>query len=897
MHPDENRPDPESFLAEARTEAEPARGKLKIFLGAAPGVGKTYAMLEEARARALAGTDVLVGIAETHGRAETAAILSHLEQVPRRIIPYRGRHLSEMDLDAILARKPQLVLIDELAHSNVPTARHPKRWQDVDEVLALGIDVYSTLNIQHIESLNDVVARITGIRVQETVPDAVLRDADDIKVIDLSAEDLMQRMREGKVYMPAQAGRALMNFFTKPNLTALRELALRTAASRIDADMLEMARGAGRRATAQDRLMVCLDDPGSAKALVRMGRRMTDRARIPWIVATVITPGIERQGPDGNSEMLDALELAERLGADTLTLRAESDPAAEFLVAADRTGVTRLIVARNRPRTLAARVLARLRPSLSDRLIERAERFEVTVLAPGAPTKEVSATQAWHFDGWPRLLGEGLAVAAISTLIALPFYRLVPVASLAVVYLVGVLYIGMRRGTLGAILASGISFMAYNYFFTTPYYSFRVSQYESIVALMVFTISALFTGSLAGRLKRQVEFMRVGEARTQTLYDFARRIASASTTDQVLAAAAEHIAQSVDCQSLILMPDASGTLQTVRGFPEIPGALEPQAFAAALWTYERNEPAGAGTATLPASAWLFLPLEMQARPIGVIGARFADPSRRLDPDTRRLLEAVEDQVAVAVSRIMVEGDLERARLATETEKLRAALLNSVSHDLRTPLVTVIGALSAVADGGLPAAQTTALTITALDEARRLDRFVGNLLNMTRLGHGKLLARREVIRLADIVGRVRVDLARPLAPFTLHLGLPGDLPAVTVDPVLICQALTNLVENATKYAPEGTTIHITGQAIGLAVHLTVEDEGPGIPRAERQRVFEMFHRAVTGDSAPAGTGLGLAIAKGMVEANDGTIAAVDPQFGPGAAIRMTFAAAQEREDNA
>ncbi|AXC50762.1 sensor histidine kinase KdpD [Paracoccus suum] len=895
MIPEEDRPDPESFLAEARAECIPARGKLKIFLGAAPGVGKTFAMLEEARARAAAGTDVLVGIAETHGRAETAAILAHLEQVPRRIIPYRGKQLSEMDLDAILARRPQVVLIDELAHSNIPSARHPKRWQDVEEVLEAGIDVYSTLNIQHIESLNDVVAGITGIRVQETVPDAVLQDADDIKVIDLSAEDLIQRMREGKVYMPAQAGRALMNFFTKPNLTALRELALRTAASRIDAEMLDMARSSGRRASAQGRLMVCLDDPATARTLVRMGRRMTDRARIPWIVATVITPGVEREGPGGNGNMVGALELAERLGADTLTLRAESDPAAEFLAAAERLGVTRLIVARHRRRSFLGGMLSWIRPSVSEVLIDRAEQFELTVLSPAPEGKGEAAAPGPKLQGWPRLLAEGLGAAAVSTLIAWPFYALVPVASLAVVYLVGVLFVGVRRGTLGAIIASGISFMAYNYFFTIPFYSLRVSQYESVVALMVFTISALFTGSLAGRLKRQVEFMRVSQARTGTLYDFARRIASASTTDQVLAAAAEHIAQSVDCQSLILMPDNGGILQRVRSYPDLSGALEPQAFAAALWAFQRNEPAGSGTGTLPSSPWLFLPLAMQSRPIGVIGAKFADPQRRLDPETRRVLEAVEDQVAVAVSRIMVEGDLERARLATETEKLRAALLNSVSHDLRTPLVTVIGALTAMADGTLQPAQNADLTTTALDEARRLDRFVGNLLNMTRLGHGKLLARREISRLTDIVGRVRADLARPLQNFDLRLDLPADLPPVLIDPVLIGQALTNLVENATKYAPDGTAIYIYGQADEAVVHLTVEDEGPGIPPAERRRVFEMFHRAVTGDGAPAGTGLGLAIAKGMVEANDGTIAVVDPQFGPGAAIRMTFAAAEGEDD--
>lgn len=887
------RPAPEAFLAQAHAEAggtAPGRGRLKIFLGAAPGVGKTYAMLEEARRRAQEGTDVVVALAETHGRAETAALLSDLEQIPRRLVTYRDRHLTEMDLDTLLARRPRLAIIDELAHTNIPGSRHPKRWQDVEEVLAAGIDVHTTLNIQHIESLNDIVARITGVRVSETVPDAVLRGAEEIKLIDLSPEELMQRLREGKVYMPAVAGRALGNFFSRPNLTALRELALRTAASRIDAEMLALTRGSGRTLT-QDRLMVCLTDPATAKALVRAGRRMTDRARIPWIVAHVVTPRVETRGLPGETPITDALLLAERLGAETRTLRAERDAAGAFLDAARAHRVTRLIVGRTVPRGPWARLVAHLRPGTEERLIDRGADLEITVLNPDPARLPARVrTLPWGRPDWRRIGAESVAAAAAGTLVAWPFWYALPVASLAVIYLVGVLAVGMRQGVAGAVLASILSFFAYNFFFTEPFYSLSVRSEDSVVALLVFTISALFTGTLAGRLKRQVEFMRVTQARTETLYDFARKIASARSTDDVFWAAAAHIAHTLECHSLILLPDERGALRQVQGFPAIEEDLDPPSQAAALWAFEKGTEAGAGTDTLPQAPWMFLPLTTQGAPVGVIGVRFIDPARRLDPETRRLLMAVEDQVAVAVERIRVEDDLERARLTSETEKLRAALLNSVSHDLRTPLVTVIGALSAVADGALAPDQDRLLVAEALDEARRLDRFVGNLLGMTRLGHGAIQPRPVEVDAAELIGRARADLARPLSAFAVETRIFPGTPPLRADPVLIGQALGNLLENATKYAPEGSAIRIDVAPCPEGVALTVTDDGPGIPEPERGRVFDLFHRAVQGDNQPAGTGLGLAIVKGMVEANGGTVAAVDPAQGHGAAIRMVLPAA-------
>ncbi|MBA4489832.1 sensor histidine kinase KdpD [Paracoccus sp. S1E-3] len=890
---DDNRPHPEAFLPEANAEAAPEaspRGRLKIFLGASPGVGKTYAMLEEAAARSKAGSDVVAALVETHGRTETAALLARLDQIPRREISYRDRRLTEMDLDALLARRPAVALIDELAHTNAPGSRHPKRWQDVEEVLAAGIDVYTTLNIQHVESLNDVVARITGIQVQETVPDAVLQMADEIKLIDLPADDLIQRLHDGKVYMPAEAGRALANFFSKPNLTALRELALRTAASRVDAEMLALTRGMGRTGV-QDRLMVCLDDPATAKGLVRAGRRMTDRARIPWVVAHVLTPGIEARGAAASGAMIDALQLAERLGAETRTLHAEHDVAGAFLDAARQLNVTRLVVSRPASVGWLDRLKSRFFPPLTERLVEAAGNFEVTILTPlgGRALAAPRGTRPRNGQRWFRILVESLAAAAFCTLISWPFWHVLPVASLAVIYLVGVLAVGMRRGVAAAITASIISFLTYNFFFTEPYYSFKVSAEESVVALLVFTISALFTGTLAGRLKRQVEFMRDAQSRTETLYDFARKIASASTTDDVLWAAAAHIARTLECHSLILMPGSEGHLTQVQGFPSIEEDLDPISDAAALWAFQRGQAAGRDTDTLPAAGWMFLPLATQGAPMGVIGLRFTDPKRRMDPDTRRLLNAVEGQVAVAVERIKVGDDLERARLTSETEKLRAALLNSVSHDLRTPLVTVIGALSAVEDGGLSPAQDRALTGQALDEARRLDRFVGNLLGMTRLGHGALVPRLRGVEAAELIAAARADLARVLDGFAVAVEVAPDTPPVLVDPLLIGQALSNLLENASKYAPEGSTIRITAAPEGAQVAITVSDEGPGIPPAERGNVFDLFHRAVQGDGQPAGTGLGLAIVKGMVEANGGSVAAIEPPAGRGAAIRLLLPA--------
>ncbi len=895
---DAPRATPESFLDAARAEGNGrvGQGRLKIFLGASPGVGKTYAMLEEARARKRAGVDVVAGLIETHGRSETAALLTDLELIPRRTIDYRGQSLDELDVDALIARRPQIALVDEFAHTNAPGSRHPKRWQDVMEILDAGIDVVTTLNIQHIESLNDAVAQITGVRVQETVPDTVLQRADQIELIDLPPEELIARLKEGKIYRPKQAGQALENFFTRGKLTALREMALRAAAGRVDAEMLayKQANAVSAIWPAHERLLVCVNEAPAAKALVRTGKRMAERAKIPWIVATVLTPRHEALDAEARGATSDALRLGETLGAETVTLRSESDAAGELLRYARQRNVTRIVIGRARWRgAMLQRLMALWREPVSEKLLDAATDFEVTVVTPHAKVERRRAVRTsppvsiWAAAA--RAFAESTTAVTAATLFAWPFWPWLPVASIAVIYLVAVLVVAFRHGLPGAISGSLLGFMFYNFFFTTPYYSFAVEQYEAVVGLMVFVVSSMVTGTLASRLKAQVEAMRAAQTRTENLYEFARKIAATTKADDVLWAAVAHIARVLNCHAIILTPDRSGALHQVQGHPHIEEELDARAEGAARWAFDKGEPAGTGTGTLRNSEWLFVPLATAGKPFGVIGVRFKDAAIASDPETRRLLSAVEDQVAVAVERNRLAADLAEASVAAESDKLRAALLNSVSHDLRTPLVSVIGATSSLADNDsrLSPEDRQDLAITALEEARRLDRYVQNLLDMTRLGHGALKPRRSPVDLREIVGRVRADLARLLVGRDIVIDVPLDLPMLDVDPVLIGQAFANIIENAAKYSPAGTPIKLQVQRDGAKALIRLSDEGPGIPEADRDKVFDLFHRASLGDRPTPGAGMGLAIVKGFVEAHGGAVRVEAGPDGRGAAFVMTL----------
>ncbi len=867
------RPEPEVLLADATREG---RGRLKIFLGAAPGVGKTYAMLEAARRLKLEGRDLVVALVETHGRAETEALLTGLEVLPRQRVAYKGRQLGELDLAEVIERRPALALVDELAHSNPPDALHPKRWQDVEEILAAGIDVYTTLNIQHLESLNDMVARISGVRVRETLPDRVLELADEIELVDLPPEELLARLRQGKVYVQEQVARAIQNFFSKGNLTALRELAMRVAADRVDA---EMAAHMKRHAIAgpwpaQGRLLVCVNESPVANALVRSAKRLAERLRADWIVLHVTTPGRESLPEAAKDRIGETLRLAESLGAEVVQLAAERDVSQQILDYARTRNVHRILLGRQRPR----RWLAFGRESVAERLLNRSADFEVTLISADAETQRRSAITGMRLklERDPKAYVWALLLVAAAAAVAFGIDRFFPVASLSLVFLTAVLAAATRFGLGPSLLASVVSFLAYNFFFTQPHHTFSVSSRDDILTLLLFLLVALITGNLAARLRRQGVAQRAAIRRTANLYDFSRKIAGAASQEDVVWAAVHHVASTLQCRALVLLPmsqgDGGSSLEIVGGYPP-EDRLEVKDRGAAEWAWEHGEPAGWSTATLPAAAWLFLPLATGQGKQGLLGVCF-EAGRAPAPDQRRLLETLVDQVALAIERTRLVADLEETRVLSESERLRSALLSSVSHDLRTPLVAIIGSASTLLDEQAPLqpAARRELVETIREEGERLNRYVQNLLDMTRLGYGAVVPKRDWIDPREAVGRAQRQLAQPLAGHPLQVDTAGAPQALLADPVLLEQVLVNVLDNAAKYAPHGSPIRLEMTQAGDRAIIAVADEGPGIPAAERERVFDMFYRVRAGEGERTGTGLGLAICRGLVEAHGGTIRA-------------------------
>ncbi len=877
------RPEPDALLDEATKEG---RGRLKIFLGAAPGVGKTYSMLEDARHRQADGMDVVVGIVETHGRGETDALLAGLEVVPRKRVAYRGRLLTELDIDAVLKRRPQLALIDELAHTNAADSRHPKRWQDVDELLAAGINVYTTLNVQHLESLNDIVARISGVRVRETIPDKVLELSNEIELIDLPPEELITRLRAGKVYVADQIARAIQNFFSKGNLTALRELALRVAADRVDAQMTAHMKShaiAGPWPTSE-RILVCINESPAAMALVRTAKRASERARAPWIAVSVVTPATASLPEPAKDAIAEALRLAESLGAEVVTLNAEANVASELLDFARSRNVSRLIVGRPRQRRLAAWVM---RESVSQEILRRAEDFEVTVVSPAGEEMRRSIIAA------PRPVAErnladylwATLAVAVATAIAYFINRVFPVESLSLVFLAGVLLVATRLGLWPSIYASLISFLTYNFFFTRPYFSLHIADRSVVLTLLLFLAVAVLTGNLAARLRLQIAIQRHIAQRTANLYEFSRKIASAASFDDIVWAAVHHVASTLQCRALVLRPGDDGGLSIAGSYPP-EDELEVRDWGAAKWAWQNGEPAGWGSQTLPSSKWLFLPLRTAQGPLAVLGVSF-ESGKQPDPENRRLLDTLVDQVAVAIERAKLTADIEESRVYSETERLRGALLSSVSHDLRTPLVSIIGAATTLIQGdtAITPESRHQLAETIRQEGERLNRYVQNLLDMTRISYGALTLKKEWVEPRELVGRAVRQLRRELGGFQVAVDVPLLLPAIKGDPVLLEQAFANVLDNAGKYAPAGSAIVVSAARIDDAVTFTVDDHGPGIPIQDRERVFDLFYRVGRGDRHGKGTGLGLAISRGILEAHGGTIRALPGKDGSGTRIEI------------
>src|SRR5476651_68585 len=863
--PDEARPSPDALLKAAQKEA---RGKFKIFFGAAPGVGKTYEMLQAAHRRKAEGIDVVAGIVETHGRAETEALLVGLEIVPRRAIDYKGRILQEMDLDGILRRRPALVLIDELAHTNVPGSRHPKRYLDVEELLAAGIDVYSTMNVQHVESLNDVVARITRIRVRETVPDSIIDSADEVELVDTTPSDLISRLKEGKVYVREQAQRALKHYFQPGNLTALRELALRRTAERVDDQMLSYMRehaitgpwGAG------ERVLVCMDPGSDAANTVRAAKRTADGLDAELIALYVETERHTLLTEAERTRLAEVMRLAEQLGAEVVQVPGRS-VVEEILALARSRNATRVVVGKS-PRS---RWFELRHGSVVDDLVRSGSGLAVEV-APSSGKPEPPNPVDWLF-GAPRRIGpyfEGVITTGLATAVGVLIDTHVNLSNISLVYVVPVLMAAARHGLVPSLWVSGLSVLSYNFFFLPPLYQFTIADPANVVALFFFMFVSVAASALGTRSRAQAEAARREARTTAELYAFSRKIAGVIDLDDLLWIVVTHLARLLNAEIAILMPEKSplevGRLVLRAAFPP-DSQFSDADLAAARWSWDSERPTGKGTDTLPGGRWLFVPIRTSRSSIGVIGVLPLGEARELASSERRLLEAVGNQTAVAIERVALAADIDQARLGAERERLRSAMLTSVSHDLRTPLASIIGALSSLRSyrDRYDDATREELLGTALSEAERLDRFVGNLLDMTRLDAGVIVPKREAVEVGDLVSTT-LRRAMPLLKDRVVAS------SLSLDFVLAEQALFNILDNAAKYSPPGGHIAVEAREAGGRIELIVRDEGPGIAPAALDRLFDKFYRADDGDRRRAGTGLGLAIAKGFVEVQGGTIAA-------------------------
>jgi len=869
---EEARPSPDALLKAAQREA---RGTFKIFFGAAPGVGKTYEMLVAARRRKAEGVDVVVGVVETHGRAETEAQLAGLEVIPRRRVDYKGRVLEEMDLDAILVRRPALVLVDELAHSNAPGSHHPKRYLDVQDLLAAGIDVYSTMNVQHVESLNDVVARITRIRVRETVPDSVVDAADEVELVDLTPADLIARLGQGKVYVHDHAQRALKHYFSPGNLTALRELALRRTAERVDDQMLSYMRehaitgpwGAG------ERVVVCVDPGPDAANTVRSAKRTADGLDAELIALYVETGRHALLSEAEQARLAEALRLAEQLGAEVVRVPGRS-VVEEVLAFARSRNATRVVVGKSR----RSRWFELRHGSVVDQLVRSGSGLAVEV-APSGNKAEPHGPVDWLL-GAPRTIGpylEGLLTTAGATGTGVLINDVVGLPNISLIFVVPVMVAAARHGLVPSLWVSGLSVLCFNFFFLPPLYQFTISDPANLLALFFLMFVAVVASALGTRTRAQTEAARREARTTAELYAFSRKIAGVIDLDDLLWIVVTHLARLTSAEIAILMPEKSpaetGKLVLRAAFPPDSDFSEAD-LAAARWSWDAERPTGRGTDTLPGGRWLFMPIRTSRSSIGVIGVLSTGVAGEITAPARRLLEAVGNQTAVAIERVALAADIDQARLGAERERLRSAMLTSVSHDLRTPLASIIGALSSLRSyrDRYDASTREELLGTALSEAERLDRFVGNLLDMTRLDAGVIVPKRETVEVGDLISTTLRRAAPLLKDRVVASTVAPDLPALSLDFVLAEQALFNILDNAAKYSASGGRIEIEGRRAGVRIEIVVRDDGPGIDPAALGRLFDKFYRADDGDRRRAGTGLGLAIARGFVEVQGGTIAA-------------------------
>jgi two-component system, OmpR family, sensor histidine kinase KdpD len=898
----EQRPSPDALLEAVRRE-EGRVGKLRIFVGAAPGVGKTYEMLQSARARAKDGYDVVIGVVETHGRKETEALLEGLEIIPCQRIEYKGQLLHEMDLDAIIARRPQIVLVDELAHTDAPGSRHPKRYLDVEELLSHGIDVYSAVNIQHIESLNDVVAQITHVRVRATVPDSVFDRADAVELVDLTPDDLIQRLKEGKVYVPQQAERALQHFFSPANLTALRELALRRTADRVDEQLLSQMQ-AGAIAgpwAAGERILVCISEDRRAAGLVRYAKRLADRLHGPWTALYVEGRRSLQYTEEERDRIADTLRLAETLGGEAVTI-----PSVELRLADDVIGhaeshnATHIVIGKSS----RSRWFEIVHGSVVHELVRRSGNISVHVIAGdavgGAPVPKKTVRTADRTEAFDlRQYIIALAFVGIAFGLSEAIQPWLGVENVDLAFLSAVVGVAVRYGLWPSLIASVAASLCYNFFFLRPIYTFTITDPTNIVAFLFFTVMAVIVSNVASRVRTQAVVAASRARTTESLYVFSRKLAGAGALDDVLWATAYQAALMLKVRVVLLLPE-NDTIVVKAGYPP-EDTLDEADLAAARWAWQSNRAAGRGSDTLPGARRLFLPMRTGRGAVGVVGLDGDKPGPLLTPDGRRLLDALMDQAALAIERVRLVEDLDREKRTVETDRLRSALLTSISHDLKTPLAGILGAASTLRSlsGTLDGPAKADLIATVIDEAERLNRFIVNLLDMTKLESGAIVPNAALHDLGEVVGSALERTNKILAHHRIEVDLAKGLPMVEIDPVLFEQVLFNLLDNAAKYAPAGTTVRIQSWQDRDSIGLQVLDEGGGIVPGDLEQIFDKFYRARKVDQVRAGTGLGLAISRGFIEAMHGSISAANRTDRKGAVftIRLPVPTHAKRLDTA
>jgi two-component system, OmpR family, sensor histidine kinase KdpD len=880
----DQRPNPDALLARVQAEeAKQARGKLKIFFGAAPGVGKTYSMLEAARKAGKEGADVVVGYIEPHCRPDTQALILGLDVLPRLEIDYRGTKLMEFNLDEAIRLHPQLLIVDELAHANVPGATHAKRWQDVMRLLEAGIDVYTTLNVQHLESLNDVVAQITGVVVRETVPDSVFEQADEVELVDLPPDDLLERLREGKVYVPHEAERAVAHFFTKGNLIALRELALRRTAERVG-EQMDVYRDEHAVRTmwpARERLLVCVGPSPFASRLVRTTRRMAASLKCPWVAVHIETPRDSDLSERSREQLTQTLRLAEQLGGETTTISGQN-VADELIQYARGRNVTKIVV--GKPKQPRWKEL--FRGALVNELARKCGDIDVYVISGDSQTAAAPLPSSHRRKSSTLDYMWATCIVLGCTGINAFFARHIEASNLVMIYLLGVVAVSLWLGRGPSILAAVVSVAVFDFCFVPPRWTFAVGDTQYLLTFAVMLLTGLVISRLTGHVRFQAESARRRERRTAALYAMSRELAATQSREQIARIAARHVMAASDVKAAVLLPDAKRRL-TASETGDSGLTLTVHDDAVTKWVFENGEIAGRGTATLPGSEGVYLPLPTSRGIVGVLGIIPSDSTAALDIEQLHLLEAFAGLTALALERAELELEADQIRLDIETERLRNSLLSAVSHDLRTPLSVITGASSTLLESeqSLDAKVRRELAASILDESEQLNRLVANLLDMTRLQAGALEIHKQWQPIEEVIGAAIGRVSRQLKDHPVAVEIPPDLPFAPIDDLLIQQVFVNLLENAARYTPAGAPVEISARREDNTVVIEVADRGPGLPPGDPNRLFEKFYRAADAKSR-TGAGLGLAICRGIVHLHGGKINA-ENRAGGGAVFRFSL----------